>query len=197
MRSLLRRQPCCTRATLARRGAASRSSSSIGGGGNSSGDDDVKVDRSGLGTAGYAPPKPPATPKPPPAELHAAAAKIGLHIPKACGMGICGTCRVGLKSGEVEMDHNGGITEEDIEAYVQSLRDTTDFSPVEMFTSLIERLGAETQSQKDVPETTEMFKDFVTVVQRRLSEVSPSVRVFDRALVFEGKSSPTTHHLKI
>ncbi|KEZ79122.1 ferredoxin [Salinisphaera hydrothermalis C41B8] len=47
--------------------------------------------------------------------LHAAAAKIGLHIPKACGMGICGTCRVGLKSGEVEMDHNGGITEEDIE----------------------------------------------------------------------------------
>ena len=63
MRSLLRRQPCCTRTTLARRAAAaSRSSSSIGGGSGSSGDDDVKVDRSGLGTAGYAPPKPPATP---------------------------------------------------------------------------------------------------------------------------------------
>ncbi|QEM80776.1 hybrid-cluster NAD(P)-dependent oxidoreductase [Halomonas binhaiensis] len=47
--------------------------------------------------------------------VHAAAAKLGLHIPKACGMGICGTCRVSLTSGNVEMDHNGGITEEDIE----------------------------------------------------------------------------------
>ncbi|MCM5704653.1 hybrid-cluster NAD(P)-dependent oxidoreductase [Larsenimonas salina] len=47
--------------------------------------------------------------------IHAAASKLGLHIPKACGMGICGTCRVGLKSGEVEMEHNGGITDEDIE----------------------------------------------------------------------------------
>ena len=62
MRRLLRRLPRCT-TTLARRAAAaSRSSSSIGGGSGSSGDDDVKVDRSGLGTAGYAPPKPPATP---------------------------------------------------------------------------------------------------------------------------------------
>ncbi|MFD2191658.1 2Fe-2S iron-sulfur cluster-binding protein [Pistricoccus aurantiacus] len=53
--------------------------------------------------------------------VHAAAAKLGLHIPKACGMGICGTCRVGLKSGRVEMDHNGGITEEDIaEGYILS-----------------------------------------------------------------------------
>ncbi|TVQ69100.1 MAG: hybrid-cluster NAD(P)-dependent oxidoreductase [Oceanospirillales bacterium] len=47
--------------------------------------------------------------------VHAAAAKLGLHIPKACGMGICGTCRVELKSGEVDMEHNGGITDEDIE----------------------------------------------------------------------------------
>lgn len=47
--------------------------------------------------------------------VHSAAAKLGLHIPKACGMGICGTCRVALKSGEVEMEHNGGITEEDVE----------------------------------------------------------------------------------
>ncbi|WP_456269156.1 hybrid-cluster NAD(P)-dependent oxidoreductase [Kushneria sp. AK178] len=47
--------------------------------------------------------------------VHSAAAQVGLHIPKACGMGICGTCRVGLKSGEVDMEHNGGITDEDIE----------------------------------------------------------------------------------
>jgi ferredoxin-NADP reductase len=45
--------------------------------------------------------------------VHAAAAKLGLLIPKACGMGICGTCKVMKLGGEVEMDHNGGITEED------------------------------------------------------------------------------------
>lgn len=53
--------------------------------------------------------------------VHAAAARVGLHIPKACGMGICGTCRVALKSGEVDMEHNGGITDEDVaEGYILS-----------------------------------------------------------------------------
>ncbi|WFF40100.1 hybrid-cluster NAD(P)-dependent oxidoreductase [Salinicola endophyticus] len=53
--------------------------------------------------------------------IHAAAAKLGLHIPKACGMGICGTCRVMKLEGEVEMEHNGGITEEDeAEGYILS-----------------------------------------------------------------------------
>lgn len=45
--------------------------------------------------------------------VHSAAAKLGLHIPKACGMGICGTCKVHLKEGEVTMEHNGGITDDD------------------------------------------------------------------------------------
>ncbi|MGQ7960587.1 glycine-betaine demethylase subunit GbcB [Pseudomonas sp. SP16.1] len=53
--------------------------------------------------------------------VHAAAAKLGLHIPKACGMGICGTCKVLKTSGEVEMEHNGGITDEDVaEGYILS-----------------------------------------------------------------------------
>lgn len=47
--------------------------------------------------------------------VHAAAAKLGLHIPKACGMGICGTCKVKCLGGETEMNHNGGITDEDVE----------------------------------------------------------------------------------
>ncbi len=47
--------------------------------------------------------------------VHEAAAKVGLHIPKACGMGICGTCKVYKKSGEVVMTHNGGITDSDVE----------------------------------------------------------------------------------
>ena len=57
-----------------------------------------------------------------PAEtVHAAAAKLGLLIPKACGMGICGTCKVLKLGGEVEMDHNGGITDEDVaEGYILS-----------------------------------------------------------------------------
>jgi ferredoxin-NADP reductase len=53
--------------------------------------------------------------------VHAAAAKLGLHIPKACGMGICGTCKVLKTAGEVEMEHNGGITDEDVaEGYILS-----------------------------------------------------------------------------
>ena len=47
--------------------------------------------------------------------VHEAAAKLGLHIPKACGMGICGTCKVMKISGEVTMSHNGGITDSDVE----------------------------------------------------------------------------------
>ncbi|MNN75229.1 NADH oxidoreductase hcr [compost metagenome] len=51
--------------------------------------------------------------------LHAAAGRVGLHIPKACGMGLCGTCRVLKLSGEVTMVHNGGISDEELaEGYV-------------------------------------------------------------------------------
>ena len=53
--------------------------------------------------------------------IHSAAAKLGLHIPKGCGMGICGTCKVSVTSGEVAMDDNGGITEDDVaEGYILS-----------------------------------------------------------------------------
>ncbi|MCZ2720761.1 hybrid-cluster NAD(P)-dependent oxidoreductase [Marinomonas sp. 15G1-11] len=53
--------------------------------------------------------------------IHNAAAKLDLHIPKACGMGICGTCKVLVKEGETQMEHNGGITDEDIaDGYVLS-----------------------------------------------------------------------------
>ncbi|WP_309247226.1 hybrid-cluster NAD(P)-dependent oxidoreductase [Shewanella sp. VB17] len=53
--------------------------------------------------------------------ISTAGAKLRLHIPKACGMGICGTCKVRLVSGQVEMEHTGGITEEDeAEGYILS-----------------------------------------------------------------------------
>ena len=53
--------------------------------------------------------------------LHEAAAIVGLTIPKACGMGICGTSRVKVTSGQGEMNHNGGISDEEIEeGYVLS-----------------------------------------------------------------------------
>ncbi len=48
--------------------------------------------------------------------VHTAASKLGLMIPKACGMGICGTCKVLKVSGDAQMSHNGGITDEDVAA---------------------------------------------------------------------------------
>ncbi|WP_016855278.1 hybrid-cluster NAD(P)-dependent oxidoreductase [Halomonas smyrnensis] len=53
--------------------------------------------------------------------LHEAAVNADLTIPKACGMGVCGTCRVRVLEGETTMEHNGGISEEEIaEGYVLS-----------------------------------------------------------------------------
>lgn len=48
--------------------------------------------------------------------LLGAARAAGLVIPSGCTFGVCGTCKVKKVSGEVHMVHNGGITEEDIEA---------------------------------------------------------------------------------
>ncbi len=48
--------------------------------------------------------------------IHAAAARLDLTIPRACGMGVCGTCKVRKLEGEVDMDDNGGITDEDIDS---------------------------------------------------------------------------------
>ena len=46
----------------------------------------------------------------------AATRAAGLNIPSGCTFGICGTCKVKKLAGEVHMVHNGGISEEDIEA---------------------------------------------------------------------------------
>lgn len=40
----------------------------------------------------------------------------GVRIPAACESGICGTCKVLKRAGEVEMRHNGGISEQEIDA---------------------------------------------------------------------------------
>lgn len=44
------------------------------------------------------------------------ARNAGLAIASGCTMGICGTCKVLRTAGQVHMVHNGGITDEDIEA---------------------------------------------------------------------------------
>ncbi|CUH86983.1 3-ketosteroid-9-alpha-hydroxylase reductase subunit [Phaeobacter sp. CECT 5382] len=46
----------------------------------------------------------------------AAARASGLNIPSGCTFGVCGTCKVKKTAGEVHMVHNGGISEDDIEA---------------------------------------------------------------------------------
>ncbi|MFW8594137.1 2Fe-2S iron-sulfur cluster-binding protein [Cribrihabitans neustonicus] len=46
----------------------------------------------------------------------AVAKASGLNIPSGCTFGICGTCKVKKTAGDVHMVHNGGISEEDIDA---------------------------------------------------------------------------------
>lgn len=46
----------------------------------------------------------------------ATARYAGLTIPSGCTFGVCGTCKVRKLAGEVHMVHNGGITDDDIEA---------------------------------------------------------------------------------
>ena len=53
---------------------------------------------------------------PPSDTVHLAATQLGMTIPKACGVGLCGTCKILKTSGEVIMNHNGGITDADIAA---------------------------------------------------------------------------------
>lgn len=44
-----------------------------------------------------------------------AARASGVRISAACEFGLCGTCRVRKVSGEVEMNHNGGILDQEID----------------------------------------------------------------------------------
>jgi ferredoxin len=40
----------------------------------------------------------------------------GLKLPTSCGNGICGTCKSKLLSGVVDMKHEGGIRQREVEA---------------------------------------------------------------------------------
>ncbi|MGB6120176.1 MAG: hybrid-cluster NAD(P)-dependent oxidoreductase [Mesorhizobium sp.] len=44
------------------------------------------------------------------------ARSVGVRIPAACESGICGTCKVLKRAGEVDMRHNGGISQMEIDA---------------------------------------------------------------------------------
>ncbi|WP_087002000.1 hybrid-cluster NAD(P)-dependent oxidoreductase [Rhizobium sullae] len=44
------------------------------------------------------------------------AKKAGLRIPSSCANGVCGTCKSRLVSGSVDMKHNGGIRQREIDA---------------------------------------------------------------------------------
>jgi glycine betaine monooxygenase B len=43
-----------------------------------------------------------------------AAYAAGLAPPSSCGQGMCGTCKTTLRSGSVDMRHNGGIRPREI-----------------------------------------------------------------------------------
>lgn len=44
-----------------------------------------------------------------------AARQAGVRLPASCTQGMCGTCKVKLVSGQVEMRHNGGIRQREID----------------------------------------------------------------------------------
>ena len=46
----------------------------------------------------------------------AAARSAGLRLPSSCTRGLCGTCKTRKVSGEVEMNHQGGIRQREIDA---------------------------------------------------------------------------------
>ncbi|EPE96628.1 oxidoreductase FAD-binding domain-containing protein [Rhizobium grahamii CCGE 502] len=46
----------------------------------------------------------------------AAAKKGSVRLPSSCSNGVCGTCKSRLVSGSVEMNHNGGIRQREIDA---------------------------------------------------------------------------------
>lgn len=50
------------------------------------------------------------------ATLLEAAKKSNIAIPSACGIGVCGTCKVKVNSGETHMVHSGGISQKDTDA---------------------------------------------------------------------------------
>ena len=45
-----------------------------------------------------------------------AALAAGLRLPSSCTQGMCGTCKVAKLSGEVDMNHNGGIRPREVAA---------------------------------------------------------------------------------
>ena len=44
------------------------------------------------------------------------AKKVGVRLPSSCANGLCGTCKSRLVSGSVDMQHNGGIRQREVEA---------------------------------------------------------------------------------
>ena len=44
-----------------------------------------------------------------------AAKKAGAVVPSSCSQGVCGTCKTALLEGSVEMKHNGGIRQREID----------------------------------------------------------------------------------
>ncbi|MFK4445408.1 ferredoxin-NADP reductase [Caballeronia udeis] len=45
----------------------------------------------------------------------AAARKAGVAVPSSCGQGLCGTCKTLVLEGNVEMQHNGGIRQREVD----------------------------------------------------------------------------------
>jgi ferredoxin len=47
--------------------------------------------------------------------VFAAARKAGVPVPSSCVQGLCGTCKTSVLEGDVDMRHNGGIRQREID----------------------------------------------------------------------------------
>ncbi|MFT4043147.1 MAG: hybrid-cluster NAD(P)-dependent oxidoreductase [Gordonia sp. (in: high G+C Gram-positive bacteria)] len=68
----------------------------------------------------------------PGSSILAAAACAGVTLPSSCGVGICGSCKVRKVSGDVVMNHQGGIAPREIEQGKILLCCSEPLSPVEI-----------------------------------------------------------------
>lgn len=57
---------------------------------------------------------------------------VGVRIPAACESGICGTCKVLKRAGDVDMRHNGGISKQEIDGGYILACCSRPLSPVEI-----------------------------------------------------------------
>jgi ferredoxin len=86
----------------------------------------------------------------------AAAKKAGAIVPSSCSQGVCGTCKTAVLQGTVEMNHNGGIRQREIDKGLRLLccsRPTSDPAIAAVVTSGVSHRLCSAAKSRDWHET--------------------------------------------